>query len=259
MQVQRSSTNSRRSLVTDLARNQSQVLSAQRLRFNVFSDEYGADLGSSDGIDADRFDPHCDHVIVSNEDTGETVATTRILHGRAASDIGGFYSEDEFELNRLKQTPGVFAELGRTCIHADYRNTSALSQLWAAVSRYMINEKVDYLIGCASISMIDGGHKAFAITRKLQADHLVAERFRVVPRRQLPHVANSNASGATSDIPPLIRAYMRLGAEVCGPPCWDPSFRCADLLVLLEVEKLTSRYARKFLRPCQATAGQRVT
>lgn len=262
MQAPRSLSNrTRRSalaLQAGIAAGDSQILAAQRLRFDVFSAEYGANLGSGqEGVDADRFDPHCQHIIVSDPETGQVIATTRVLLGQVAAGIGGFYSEDEFELGRLKSHPGVFAELGRTCIHPDYRQSAALSILWSATSQLLLAEQVDYLIGCASISMLDGGRKAWLITQQLHSEHLAPEAFRVTPRRALPHLAGhssgnsspNSASLPSIEIPPLIRAYLRLGAQVCGAPCWDPGFRCADLLVLLDVERLAARYARRYMSP----------
>lgn len=248
MQVQPLVSKPGRALTTQITRDPALLMVAQQLRYEVFSEEYGADLGSATpGLDTDRFDEHCEHVLVIDQDTGEVVATTRILHGRVAAQIGGFYSEEEFDLSRLKANSGTFAELGRTCVHPAYRSGSALSQMWAAVSQYLVRERIDYLIGCASISMLDGGGKAWRIAQQLQADHLAPESFQVTPRRALPHLANTPVS-APVKIPPLIRTYMRLGAEVCGAPCWDPSFRCADMLVLLKVEQVAGRFARKYLR-----------
>lgn len=248
MQVQPLLSKPGRSLTTQITTDPALRLAAQRLRYAVFSKEYGADLDSATpGVDADRFDEHCDHVLVIDQETGEVVATTRILHGRTAARIGGFYSEEEFDLSRLKANAGTFAELGRTCVHPDYRSGTALSQMWLAVSQYLIREQIDYLIGCASISMLDGGGRAWRVAQQLQAEHLAPERFRATPRRALPHLANSTASVPVK-IPPLIRTYMRLGAQVCGAPCWDPSFRCADMLVLLKVEQIAGRFARKYLR-----------
>lgn len=248
MQAQRALATPARSLTASLAKDPAQILAAQRLRFAVFSEEYGADLGgASEAIDADRFDPHCDHIIVTNQKQ-EVVATTRILLGTTAAGIGGFYSEDEFTLTRLKRNPGHFAELGRTCVRADYRQSVALSMLWTAICQHLLKAKVDYLIGCASISMLDGGRKAWRVTEKLQAEHLAPAGFQVSPKRELPHIASAVLGDAAVEIPPLIKAYLRLGAVVCGPPCWDPAFRCADLLVLLEVKNLAARYARKYMR-----------
>lgn len=237
-----------RNLITGLTRCPEQIRNAQRLRYRVFSEEYGSDLGAAEpGIDADEFDTVCDHLTVTDADTGELVATTRILHQDNRSTVGGFYSTGEFDLSALDKLPGVVAELGRTCVHPDYRNGGTISLLWNALAGYLAERDVSYLIGCASISMADGGSRAWRIARQLQRSHLSQPEFRVTPKRALPHLAFPETDQDES-IPPLIRAYMRLGAKVCGEPCWDPEFRCADLLVLLEVDRLTARYSRHFLR-----------
>jgi putative hemolysin len=239
------SSSSGRKLTSGVTTEPAQIVAAQRLRHQIFTSEYGADLETDTGIDQDRFDPWCEHFVVTDQ-SGEVVATTRLLHGEVAARIGGFYSEDEFDLDRLKRNPGVFAELGRTCIRSDCRSGAALSMLWTEIAQYLVQEGIDYLLGCASISMLDGGYKAWRITQQVQQEHLAADNFRVTPKRTLPHLASHRAQTDKVAIPALIRSYMRLGAEVCGEPCWDPAFRCADLLVLLNVDKLAARYARRY-------------
>ncbi|MEQ5837010.1 GNAT family N-acyltransferase [Marinobacter sp. NFXS9] len=251
------SVSSARRLQATITRDPAQVEAAQRLRYRVFSEEYGSDLGATTpGIDQDTYDAFCDHLIVTDSQTGELVATSRVLHQRDAENAGGFYSEGEFELDSLRRLPGQLAELGRTCVHPDYRNGATISLLWSSLAEYLIREQVDYLIGCASIGMADGGLKAWRITQQLQKRYLTDTSQRVKPRRDLPHLTHVSAASQTSvAIPPLIRAYMRLGARVCGEPCWDPEFRCADLLVLLEVSQLAGRYSRHFMRPAEASAA----
>lgn len=239
---------SARQLKTEMTRCPKQVEAAQRLRYRVFSEEYGSDLGAEvAGIDADAYDAVCDHLIVTDTETGELVATTRILHQANTGPVGGFYSAGEFNLSELEKLPGTVAELGRTCVHPDYRNGGTITLLWSAVADYLVSQDVDYMIGCASIGMSDGGLKAWRIASHLQQEYLADERFRVSPLRELPHLTHASIGERPVDVPPLIRAYMRLGARVCGEPCWDPEFRCADLLVLLEVNKLAARYSRHFL------------
>lgn len=237
-------------LVASIATSPQQVIAAQKLRYEIFSSEYGADLGATEnpGIDADRFDDYCEHLLVTDKLTGAIVATTRILHADAAKTIGGFYSEQEFDLSQLKSAPGTFAELGRTCVSEAYRNGATLNLLWAQVAHYLMAENIDFMIGCASISMQDGGYKAWRVAQRLQQDYLAEAAFRVWPKRALPHLTNLSDEKQKTDIPPLIRAYMRLGAKVCGQPCWDPDFRCADMLVILRVEQMATRYAKKYLR-----------
>lgn len=248
MKVQSPALKRQYALATTVAANAEAIEAAQKLRYEIFSREYGADLGASGGIDRDRFDPYCHHILVTDQETGEVIATTRILLGKDAAVTGGFYSEDEFDLQRLKANPGVFAEMGRTCVHEDYRASAALGMLWGGIARLLQQHDVDYIIGCASISMLDGGRKAWQVAQRLQGEYMADVCFRTQPRRTLPHLASHERLAPDVEIPPLIRAYMRLGARVCGPPCWDPSFRCADLLVLLEVERLAASYVRRFMR-----------
>ncbi len=240
---------SARRLKTVITRQPSLIEAAQRLRYEVFSEEYESDLGScTPGLDADEFDSWCDHLVVTDEATGQLVATTRILHSDGAVQAGGFYSEGEFDLSQLYHLPGTVAELGRTCVHPDYRSGATISMLWASVAEYLVAQRVDYLIGCASIGMSDGGQRAWRIARHLQQEFLADERFRVTPKRELPHLTHPVSDDRPVEAPALIKAYMRLGARVCGEPCWDPDFRCADLLVVLEVNKLADRYSRHFIR-----------
>ncbi len=239
---------SARRLKTAITRRPELIEAAQRLRYRVFSEEYGSNLGAEvPGLDADDFDTVCDHLIVTDGDSGELVATTRILHQADIAAVDGFYSAGEFDLAALTQLPGAVAELGRTCVHPDYRNGATISLLWSAVAEYLVAHDVDYLIGCASISMADGGLKAWRIARHLQREYLADDGIRVTPRRELPHLTHTVDDDRPVDVPPLLKAYMRLGARVCGEPCWDPDFRCADLLVLLEVNNLAARYSRHFL------------
>lgn len=241
-----------RRLLTSITRNSADIETAQRLRYEVFSEEYGSNLGAAvPGIDADRFDDICDHLMVRDETSGQLVATTRILHQQHAQAAGGFYSEGEFDLSQLYELPGTLAELGRTCVHPAYRNGGTITLLWSAVAEYLVEQKVDYLIGCASIGMSDGGLKAWRIARHLQREYLTEERCRVYPVRELPHLTHAVNEERSVEVPALIKAYMRLGARVCGEPCWDPEFRCADLLVLLEVSRLADRYNRHFIKQRQ--------
>jgi putative hemolysin len=237
-----------RRLLTHVTRDPDQVQQAQRLRYDVFSAEYDSDLGTDiPGLDTDHFDAWCDHLMVTDSATGELVATTRILRQDHVGHTGGFYSEGEFDLSRLLSGPGRVAELGRTCVHPEYRTGATIGLLWATLAGWLTEHQVDRVIGCASISMSDGGLKAWRIARHLKDRYLSPESDRVWPRRALPHLTQAD-SGRPVDIPALIRAYMRLGARVCGEPCWDPEFRCADVLVLLEVSDLSARYSRHFMR-----------
>jgi putative hemolysin len=240
-------------LHVQVARTADDVRAAQRLRYEVFATEMGARLnGPAAGIDEDRFDAHCDHLLVREADSGEVVGTYRILGPRAAERAGGYYSEQEFDFTRLAPLRGTLVEIGRSCVRADHRTGSAITLLWAGLARYMLARGHAFLVGCASLSMADGGRAAAVAYRRIAARHLSPLEYRVEPFRRLPcqYVAEDQAV----ELPPLIKGYLRVGAQVCGEPAWDPDFNTADLLMLLPLAQLNPRYARHYLGDAAARA-----
>ena len=232
------------------ARSMSEVLEAQKLRYRVFADEMGARLNVAEaGVDSDIFDPFCQHLLVRDENTNEVVGTYRILDSMQAKKIGGFYSDDEFDLTRLNHLRDSTVEVGRSCVHPDYRNGATIALLWSGLAQYMLAHHYQYLIGCASISMNDGGHIAASIYQRIRGRNLSPSEYRVFPRCALPLDAlNCNLEPA---LPPLLKGYLRLGAYVCGDPAWDPDFNTADLLMMLPLSRMSSRYHRHFMRKTQ--------
>lgn len=222
------------------------ILRAQRLRYRTFSEEFGVRVGPF-GIDRDRFDRHCLHLGVEDQATGALVGYTRVLPGRIASRLGCFYSNNEFNLENLWTLPGNTVEIGRTCVHADYRNGKTIATLWAALARYLLEQKVDFLIGCASVSMSDGGGTVAGIMDRLRSRHLTDESLRVYPRLQVPSsIVPGTVPEAAAVMPPLLKAYLRMGAKIAGEPCWDPDFNCADVFIFLEVQRMSARYRDHF-------------
>ncbi|MGF1642079.1 MAG: GNAT family N-acetyltransferase [Thiotrichales bacterium] len=237
---------SARSLVVELAADAQDVLESQRLRYRIFAEEGGARLEGGDaGVDRDYYDTFCQHLLVRDTETGEVVASTRILTDTQARQTGGFYSADEFELNGLLPLPGRVMEIGRTCVHRDYRSGGAISVLWSGLARFMTIHRFDYLIGCASVSLSDGGAQINAIMRDLRATHMSDEQHRVTPRLALPP---QPVTATKPQLPPLLKAYLRLGAKACGEPCWDRAFNVADVFILLDLDQLNPRYQRHFLQ-----------
>jgi putative hemolysin len=236
-----------KSLSLHLASTPEDVHEAQRLRYRVFAEEMGARLSSRDeGIDRDMFDPYCEHLLVREEDTGEVVGTYRILTSAAAKRIGGFYSEDEFDLTRLGPMRDRLLEVGRSCVHPRFRSGAAIALLWSGLAQFIRSGNYEYVMGCASIGMADGGHAAASLYNSLSRTALSPVEYRVFPRCALP--LDALEGGRECIVPPLIKGYLRLGARVCGEPAWDPDFNCADLFMLLPVASLSRRYARHFLK-----------
>lgn len=230
-----------------LARHQDEVRAAQRLRWQIFAEEMGARLATPEqGYDIDLFDAYCDHLLVSDQETGEVVGTYRILGPEAAKRLGCFYTDSEFDLTRLQHLRPRMVEIGRSCVHADHRSGGVITLLWGGLAEYMLKQGHEYLIGCASIGMRDGGHNAASLWHALREKHLAPIEWRVFPRHPLPLDAFSSIPAPV--VPPLIKGYLRVGSSICGEPAWDPDFNTADLPILLAMKNLSPSYARHFLK-----------
>lgn len=219
------------------------ILAAQRLRYRVFTEEYGATFDGFAGIDRDRYDRHCRHVVVKDRLTGQVIAYTRILTGERARKTGGWYSAGEFEMDMVDALPGRVLEIGRTCVHPEYRSGAAIGVLWAQLARILLQENHRYLIGCASIALSEAG--AGAMLADLSGRIVDDAHYRVTPRLSLP--AQPVGDSGHTKLPPLLRTYLSMGAKVCGAPCWDPDFNCADVFILVDVQAIPARYVRHFM------------
>jgi putative hemolysin len=237
-----------RHLVSAFARCDKEVAEAQRLRYKVFAEEMGATLSSAgEGIDRDIFDNYCEHLLVREKTENKVIGTYRILSPDQAKKIGSYYAETEFDLTRLQHLSEQMVEVGRSCVHQDYRDGTTITQLWSGLAQYMLQHNHGYMIGCASISMADGGHVAASIYRKLSGLYAAPIEYSVFPRCPLPLQALTQNLAAP--VPPLLKGYLRLGAYICGEPAWDPEFNTADLFILLPMSRLSNRYAKHFLKP----------
>jgi len=230
-----------------LARTEEDVLEAQRLRYKVFVEELGAHVPTRiPGHDIDHYDRFCDHLIVRDTVSERIVGTYRILSPSAARRVGNYYSENEFHINRLHHLRERMVEVGRSCIHPDHRSGAVITLLWAGLADYMTSNRYDYLIGCASIGMADGGHNAANLYLQMAPAHMAPVEYHVFPQNGLPFERLANDQPAL--IPPLIKGYLRVGAWICGEPAWDPDFNTADLLLLLPISRMNQRYMRHFLK-----------
>ena len=235
-------------LAVSWARHQDEVTEAQRLRYKVFAEEMGARLASAHAeLDVDMFDAVCDHLIVRDQKTLRVVGTYRVLRPDAAKQIGCLYSESEFDLVRLTHLRPKMVELGRSCVHRDYRSGSVIMALWAGLGEYMQRYGFESMLGCASVSMGDGGHFAASLYRSFVDDGSLAPiEYHAFPRVALP--VDELNQDLEVEPPALVKGYLRLGARICGAPAWDPDFNVADFLTLLRLSDINPRYARHFLR-----------
>ncbi|MFJ7261476.1 GNAT family N-acetyltransferase [Streptomyces globosus] len=229
-----------------LARDEDEVRAAQRLRHDVFAGELGARLdGPEPGIDSDAFDAYCDHLLVVEEETGQVVATYRLLPPERAAVAGRLYSETEFDLSALAPIRPDLVEAGRSCVHPDHRNGAAIGLIWAGLARYMDRCGHNWIAGCCSIPLSDGGVLAAATRENVLPRNIAPAEYRVTPLH--PWNPSGTAFPDRMPLPPLLRGYLRLGAWVCGEPALDAAFGCADLYVLLSLRRTNPRYLRHFL------------
>lgn len=229
-----------------LARDEDEVRAAQRLRHQVFAGELGARLdGPEPGLDIDSFDAFCDHLLVLDEESGEVVGTYRLLPPERAAVAGRLYSESEFDLSALAPIRPDLVEVGRSCVHPDHRNGAVIALIWAGLARYMERSGHNWLAGCCSIPLADGGVLAAATRETVLARNLAPQEYRVTPH--LPWNPEGVTVPGRMELPPLLRGYLRLGAWVCGEPALDAAFGCADLYVLLSLRRTNPRYLNHFL------------
>lgn len=242
------------------ARSEADLQAAQRLRYQIFALEMGAQLPSTtqsaNGLDVDYFDAFCEHLLVHTiNEQGQSdrlVGTYRVLSPDAAKRAGGLYADGEFDLHALKSLRPKMVELGRSCVHPDWRSGSVILLLWAALGQYMLQHKLDTMIGCASMALGDQNASASHVWDYLSRQYLVAPPWRVKPHQPLNLQQSSSlqtecTASFCEHTPPLIKGYLRCGSHLLGPPALDAFFNTADFPIMLRLANLTPRYRQHFL------------
>ena len=232
------------------AHHQDEIREAQRLRYQVFTGEMGARLnGWIADHDIDLYDDYCEHLIVRDLASGEVIGTYRVLTATQAQRVGGFYTDTEFDLVRLRALRERMVELGRSCVHPDHRHGGVILALWSALGEFMSRNCLDIMVGCASIPMLHNGvvsgDVAASIWQQVRRTHLAPIECQARPRVPLP-LENFDQT-LPVEPPALIKGYLRCGAMVLGPPAWDPDFNSADLPMMMRLADLPPRYRRHFL------------
>lgn len=240
-----------------LARDADEIASAQEIRYRVFYDELGARQNVADVMerrDSDRFDAICDHLLVI--DTAlpgpkhrRIVGTYRLLRQEAAIAAGGFYSEDEFEMNNLiaRHSGRRFLELGRSCVLAEYRSKRTIEVLWQGIWAYVNRHDIDVMAGCASFhGTVPAAHAEPLSYLAHNCRASGAWEVRAVPERycdmdMMPNEA-INLKSAILAMPPLIKGYLRLGARIGDGCVIDEDFGTVDVFVVLPVKEISARY-----------------
>ena len=247
------------------------IAAAQRLRYEVFA----AEPGFSDRIgdpatrrDADRFDDHCEHLLAIHDEHG-VVGCARLLPPPNAIAAGGWYSATEFDLGELDGIRAATVEMGRACVLDGHRDGTVTALMWAALLSHLDASGYRYLLGCVSVPLGGTGACVARGSMLRGARDLLRDRhqapWQVYPHRRatvdgrlLDEIDPPAAPGrgvrlpAATVLPPLMRAYLRLGAQVCGEPAVDDDFDVGDFVTVLDVRQANTRYLDRL----RATAGR---
>jgi putative hemolysin len=229
-----------------LAQTMDDLTECQRLRYLVFNQEMGEGLDTSNrsGLDHDRFDWVCDHLMVRDITSGKLVGTYRMQTGYRAKGNLGYYSEQLFDFRPFEPIRGETLELGRACVHRDYRNTTALSMLWKGIASYAVLCNARYLVGCSSITSQDE-REGMALYYALKEKYLAEPSLRTEPKPEC-RCHNSETLTEPPRPPRLFRAYLDNSARLCGPPAIDREFKTIDFLTLMDLQDLPDRVRARF-------------
>lgn len=235
-----------------LAQDAEDLRAVQALRYQVFVTELGGDGPGVDHraqIETDRFDAHSDHMMLRDEASGAVIAAYRLLRRDQARAAGGFYSETEFDLSGLLSSGRPVLELGRSCVHAAYRGSAALFHVWSGLADYVRLHGVEVLFGTASFSSTDVQalshplsllHHLYGAPAALRPRATPYQTMDLVPLERIDRRATMVA------LPPLLKAYLRLGGRVGEGAFVDHAFKCTDVCVVMDTQTLNDKYARHY-------------
>jgi putative hemolysin len=243
------------------------IETAQRLRHDVFTSEpgfalAGASPGFEAGRDADRFDEYCDHLLVREDNSGELVGCYRMLPPPGATAAGGLYTATEFDVAGFDPLRPSLVEMGRAVVREDHRNGGVVLLMWAGILAYLDHCGYDFVSGCVSVPVRGSedevpGSQIRGVRDFVRRRHVAPAEYTVHPHRPVT-VDGTDLDDidppARVSVPPLMRGYLRLGAQVCGEPAHDPDFGVGDFPALLDKRQADTRYLRR-LRSVGAAAA----
>jgi putative hemolysin len=224
-----------------MAESLEDLMDCQRLRYLVFNCELGEGLDSSAriGLDRDRYDFVCDHLMVRDTSSGRLAGTYRMQSGFRAKGNLGYYSEQFFDFTPFESIREKVLELGRACVHPEYRNTTVLHMLWKGIARYASSCGARYLLGCSSVTSQDE-NEGLALYEQLREKYLIAPALRTKPRPEFA-CRTTDKTAAAPAIPRLFRAYLDVSARLCGAPAIDREFKTIDFLTLIDLQHIPDR------------------
>ena len=252
------------SLEVRLAQTAAEVRQAQKLRYRVFYQE-GSAIPNPGRLfarrDVDSYDAICDHLLVLDHAAGDglhanrpaVVGTYRLLRQPLAEEYGGFYTADEFDIGGLigRHEKLQFLELGRSCVLAPYRNKRTVELLWHGIWAYVAQNRLDVMIGCASLDGTEPKQLALPLSFLHHYAHAPDSwHARALPERYVEMNRMSKEAidpkAALRALPTLIKGYLRLGAYIGDGAVVDHEFGTTDVLIVLPVSAIKKRYVEHF-------------
>ena len=232
---------------TRIARDADEIHAAQALRFEVFNVELeeGLEASYTTGRDEDPFDAVCDHLLVEHLPSRKIAGTYRLQTGINAAKKLGYYSAQEFEFAVFEPLRPEIVELGRACVHRQHRNLIVLGLLWKGIADYARRHGARHLFGCSSITSQDAAAGASAYA-ELCRKHLAPAQWRTRPLPAFDCPLDF-LPDEVQKIPKLLRAYLSMGAKICGPPALDRRFKTIDFLTMLDLEAMPLLARQRFL------------
>jgi L-ornithine Nalpha-acyltransferase len=236
-----------------------EVKAAQALRYRVFYLEQGRGESSIDpaGIDVDKFDEFCLHLVVVEKTNNKIVGTYRVHPGTVAKANLGLYTATEYDLEGIDNIIDDVIEVGRSCVCPHYRNGAVVALLWAGLAQTMVRGDFRFLLGCVSLETSEPA-VGWALHEYLCNRGQITDTIIAKPKSNfiLDKVAQEDIDRLTATpmrkhIPPLFRGYVRLGAKICGKPVFDRDFGTIDFLILVDLELMPEKYFKHFkMRQC---------
>ncbi|MCB0390147.1 MAG: GNAT family N-acetyltransferase [Bdellovibrionales bacterium] len=230
--------------------NSKELWEVLKLRYNIFTETYGVKMKFSE-IDFDKLDLLGDHVILIDQATQKIIGTYRLM---CSSFTNEFYSDSEFEINEFKRSPGVKVELGRACIHPDYRTGASISLIWRGLAKYVLLTEASYLFGCTSVRTTDS-ELAASVLNFCQKEYQ-GNKFNIHPTKKYvyPHfsklqIVKEENFDIEQYIPSLMKSYLAAGAFIYGEPALDKSFGCTDYFTVLDLENINPMYYKRYFKP----------
>jgi putative hemolysin len=241
-------------MIIKTAESSQELKAALRLRYEIFHQELAGKVIPM-GIDIDEYDLNCDHLLIIEKKTGRIVGTYRMNSTLFSTK---FYSEREFNIRRILEQPGEKLELGRACIHKDFRRGIVIALLWRGIAEYMNATKSQILFGCASVMTTHPREAALLYKHFLEENRLRPEyaanptSMYVMPDLRMwmyfikTPLTLSEKKEALELLPPLCRSYIKMGALIAGEPAWDHEFKCIDFLTILRREDLNKTLWKRY-------------